>query len=189
MRVLLVGGSKSGKSGLAQSLVKALAKDGPLYYLATMEPVDGEDRARIARHLDARAGWGFETVEQGRGLEQCRTRIASQGTVLLDSVTALLANEMFQSCLDEKAQERALAEILWLSGHCRHLICVCDDIFRDAGQYEAWTERYRWDLAILCRQLAAVFEVVCEETAGLPKVWKGSLPTVDSTEREGCEEA
>lgn len=187
MRVLLVGGSKSGKSGLAQSLAKVLAKDSPLYYLATMEPVDEEDRTRIARHLDARAGWGFETVEQGRGLEQCRTRIASEGTVLLDSVTALLANEMFQSHLDERAQERALTEILWLSSHCRHLICVCDDIFQDAGRYEAWTERYRRDLAILCRQLAAEFEVVCEETAGLAKVWKGSLPAVDSVEWEGCE--
>lgn len=189
MRALLVGGSKSGKSGLAQSLAKALAKGNPLYYLATMEPVDGEDRTRIARHLDARAGWGFETVEQGRGLEQCRARIAPEGTVLLDSVTALLANEMFHSSPDEQAQERALREILWLSSYCKHLICVCDDIFRDAGRYEAWTERYRRDLAILCRRLAAEFEVVCEETAGLPKLWKGSLPTVDSMEREGCEEA
>lgn len=185
MRALLVGGSKSGKSGLAQSLAKALGKDGPLYYLATMEPVDGEDRARIARHLDARVGWGFATVEQARGLEQCRARISPEGTVLLDSVTALLANEMFHSGLDEQAQNRSLTEILAISSGCRHLICVCDDIVRDAGRYEAWTERYRRDLALLCRQLAEVFEVVCEVTAGLPKVWKGDLSAFVSLGREG----
>ena len=60
MTYLLIGGSKSGKSHLAQQLCRSLG--GPLVYWATMEPVDGEDRARIARHLDERAGWGFSTV-------------------------------------------------------------------------------------------------------------------------------
>ena len=56
MKILLVGGSKSGKSGLAQRLCVRLAAGAPMIYWATMEPVDGEDRARIARHLDERAG-------------------------------------------------------------------------------------------------------------------------------------
>ena len=68
MTYLLIGGSKSGKSHLAQQLCRSLG--GPLVYWATMEPVDGEDRARIARHLDERAGWGFSTVECGRALER-----------------------------------------------------------------------------------------------------------------------
>ena len=70
MKILLVGGSKSGKSGLAQRLCVRLAAGAPMIYWATMEPVDGEDRARIARHLDERAGWGFSTVECGRALER-----------------------------------------------------------------------------------------------------------------------
>ena len=47
-----------------------------MIYWATMEPVDGEDRARIARHLDERAGWGFSTVECGRALAR---RTAGEG--------------------------------------------------------------------------------------------------------------
>ena len=49
MRILLLGGSKSGKSHLAQTLCRKLAEGGPMIYWATMEPVDGEDRDRIRR--------------------------------------------------------------------------------------------------------------------------------------------
>ena len=45
MNILLIGGSKSGKSLLAQEVTHRLAAGGPLYYWATMEPADGEDRA------------------------------------------------------------------------------------------------------------------------------------------------
>ena len=41
MKILLVGGSKSGKSGLAQRLCVRLAAGAPMIYWATMEPVDG----------------------------------------------------------------------------------------------------------------------------------------------------
>ena len=111
MKILLVGGSKSGKSGLAQRLCVRLAAGAPMIYWATMEPVDGEDRARIARHLDERAGWGFSTVECGRALE--RAALPERACVLFDSVTALLANEMFSGAQpDAAAPERAAQELL-----------------------------------------------------------------------------
>ena len=47
MNILLIGGSKSGKSHLAQELCRALG--GPMIYWATMEPTDEEDRERIRR--------------------------------------------------------------------------------------------------------------------------------------------
>ena len=100
MMALIVGGSKSGKSSLAQQLAVELAGDGKRYYLATMLPRDGEDLARIARHLEDRAGMGFETVEQGKNLPGCLSRADRSGTFLLDSVTALLTNEFFPPELD-----------------------------------------------------------------------------------------
>ena len=54
MRVLISGGSKSGKSLLAQELTLRLANGGKRYYVATMIPADEEDRARIRRHLAER---------------------------------------------------------------------------------------------------------------------------------------
>ena len=60
---LILGGSSSGKSMYAQRLARSLAGTRPLYYLATMEPRDAEDHARVAKHRRERAGWGFETLE------------------------------------------------------------------------------------------------------------------------------
>ena len=106
MNIFISGGCKNGKSMHAQELARDMAreKNVPLYYLATMIPADDEDRARIRRHLSEREGWGFDTVEQGRDicgclLPQARTvsgmPVNPGGVFLLDSVTALLSNEMF----------------------------------------------------------------------------------------------
>ena len=65
MRVFLSGGAKNGKSGYAQHLAVQLAQGGKHYYVATMIPVDEEDRERIRHHIADRAGMGFETIECG----------------------------------------------------------------------------------------------------------------------------
>ena len=70
----------------------------------------------------------------------------------------------------------AAQELLALSCRAAHLVCVCDDIFRDGAAYDEWTERYRSGLARVCRTLAAEFDTVCEVVAGLPHLWKGELP-------------
>ena len=93
MTYFLSGGSKSGKSMLAQKIAKALP--APHYYLATLRPTDAEDRAIVARHLQERDGWGFTTLECERGILSALELAPENGTFLLDSVTALLANEMF----------------------------------------------------------------------------------------------
>lgn len=174
MKILLLGGSKSGKSLFAQSLVRSLAKGGPMYYWATMEPVDGEDRARIARHLTERDGWGFATVEKGKNLREALP-LAPGASVLMDSATALLANEMFAETMNPDAAEKAAAEILAVGEAVENLVCVCDDIFRDAGRYDEWTERYRKGLGTICCRLAARFDAVCEVAGGIPLVHKGDL--------------
>ena len=151
MRILLIGGSKSGKSTMGQRLTRAFAAGAPMYYWATMEPTDEEDLARIARHLKDREGWGFETIERGRDLLPALERIDPAGAVLFDSITAQLACEMFGETIDKTAPARAGEELLTVS---------------------RYPEQYRAGLAQICRRLAAEFDVVCEMTAGVPHVWK-----------------
>lgn len=177
MRILLLGGSKSGKSHLAQELCKALSPHAPLVYWATMRPTDAEDRLRIEKHLDDRAGWGFETVEQGRDLPDALERISPSSAVLFDSVTAYLANEMFsEDGMKENAAEKAAAELKTVSHFPAHFVCVCDELWRDGKIYDGWTENYRRGLAQICRELAAEFDTVCEVVCGIPHIWKGELP-------------
>ena len=174
MRILLIGGSKSGKSRLAQALCRSLSKTH--YYWATMIPADEEDRRRIAAHIADRADLGFHTVEQGRQLPAALPQIAPNSAVLLDSITAYLANEMFADVFDADAADRCAAELLTVSRHPKDFICVCDDIWRDHGSYDVWTETYRKGLAQICRRLAEEFDTVAEVTAGIPHLWKGELP-------------
>ena len=180
MRVLLLGGSKSGKSGLAQELSSMLASGGRKIYWATMEPVDGEDEARIEKHIEDRLGMGFETIECGKSL-LARADEAEGATVLFDSVTAYLANEMFGGGFDENAPERAAGELLELSLSCDNFVCVCDELFRGGEDHEGLTEDYVRGLAMICRTLAAHFDTVCEVVCGVPHTVKGSLDPLGIT--------
>ena len=50
----------------------------------------------LKNHLRDREGWGFETLEAARKLPAAFDRLPADATVLFDSATALLANEMFR---------------------------------------------------------------------------------------------
>lgn len=176
MKILILGGSKSGKSMLAQRLVRALSNGGPMYYWAAMEPGDVEDLARIERHRKEREGWGFETIERGRALEGALP-LAENASVLFDSVTALLANEMFRGAEpDAGAPERALEELLAAAGSAENFVCVCDDLFRGGDGRDGWTDEYVRGLGHICRGLAKRFDIVGEVSMGLLKLHKGELP-------------
>lgn len=173
MKILLIGGSKSGKSRLAQELVRDFG--GPMVYWATMEPTDAEDRRRVENHLLDRAGWGFETIECGKTLSEAFALLPPKASVLLDSLTALLANEMFADGCDESAGARVLAQLEALSARTENLVCVCDELWRDGCIYSETVECYRRELALLCRALAARFDAVGEVSAGILRLRKGAF--------------
>ena len=100
MNVFIGGGCKNGKSHYAQELAKKMSEESgtPLYYVAMMISTGREDDRRIANHVKDRAGMGFITLEQPTNLYNIATRpnVEMRGTFLLDSITALLQNEMFK---------------------------------------------------------------------------------------------
>ena len=172
MSVFISGGCKNGKSFCAQRIAKALGT--PLYYIATMIPHDGEDTARIARHRAERVGWGFETLEQGRDILKCLDRADPRGAFLLDSVTALLANEMFDADgFHPEAPEKIAAELTDFVERAPNIVLVSDFIYADAAFYDPMTEAYRRALAHIDRALAACCDCVLEIVGGCPILHKG----------------
>lgn len=177
MRIFISGGCKNGKSTHAQRLAKKqCAPEKPLYYLATMVPKDAEDLERIKRHRDERAGWGFETVEVCGSLTN--EQILKNGSILLDSVTALLSDAMFlpDGTVDMDAHLRLEKELLALVDACPDMVIVSDGIYSDAWQYDELTEGYRERLAYLDRALARACDTVLEAAFGSLIVWKGENP-------------
>lgn len=177
MTVFLSGGAKNGKSTLAQDLAVSLG--GRRYYVATMIPVDDEDRERIRRHVADRAGLGFETLECGRHILSCLKEADKDATFLLDSVTALLMNELFPPenhyAMDLAAARRCREELVDFVHSVRDAVIVSDYIYADAIRYDPATEAYRRSLADIDRALAQACDTVVEVSAGQTIVHKGAL--------------
>ncbi len=180
MICFISGGAKNGKSTLAQNLAAALSRGGKRYYIATMIPVDEEDRERIRRHIADREGMEFETIECGKNILSCLDQADREGTFLLDSATALLMNELFpverSYALDPGAAERCKRELVEFARSVRNAVIVSDYIYDGAEEYDAMTEQYRRGLAGIDRALAAVSDVVAEVAAGQVILHKGVLP-------------
>lgn len=175
MSTFISGGCKNGKSYYAQRI----ARDAgfPLYYVATMIPHDSEDDARIRRHLQERAGWGFETLECGVDILTCLDRADPNGSFLLDSVTALLSNEMFApDGFHPEAAEKVAGELCDFVRRAPKAVLVSDYIYSDTALYDDWTETYRRGLAYIDRALAAVCDRVIEVVNGQIICYKGDLP-------------
>lgn len=185
MNIFISGGCKNGKSYHAQELARDMARENglPLYYVATMIPTDHEDHARIRRHLDERDGWGFETIEQGINICDCLKAgaVTSEGNLvdaggvfLLDSVTALLSNEMFRpdGSMDLECADRLALELKEFASRTGNTVFVSDYIYSDARKFDEFTETYRKTLAHLDRTLANVCDQVIEVTFGMKYLYK-----------------
>ena len=175
MNILISGGCKNGKTALALKIAEKLNKSTNRYYVAAMIPYDDEDRARIKRHIAEREGRGFVTLEIGHNIASCIQD--ENGVYLIDSVTALLTNEMFlPDGTVDTAPEKGCADGLLTVVHKAHdVIFVTDDIFSDAGRYDEITEAYRRSLAALNRELAKECDTVIELCAGNMIIHKGGL--------------
>ena len=174
--MFISGGSKSGKSMHAQLLAKKMRKpDKPLYYLATMIPADDEDQSRIERHRSEREGWGFITVEAGNDLPLAIRNCDNSGVFLLDSITALLANEMFtkEGHFQESACKKVTDDLTGIICKVDNLAIVSDSINSDAFIYDSLTETFRRSLAEISRIVARICDVVIEVSAGIPIIHKG----------------
>jgi len=180
MNVLISGGCKNGKSLYAQAEAKRQAGQiqKPAYYVATMIPKDEEDRARIKRHVAERDSWGFMTLEQGTDICAILETADRGGVFLLDSITALLSNEMFPvgGRVDLEAPERIQKELLEFAGRTGHTIFVSDFIYADAGAYDWLTEAYRRGLAQIDRALAARCGQVTEVAYGARICYRQGQP-------------
>jgi len=180
MIIFISGGAKNGKTTLGQNLAVKLAAGNIHYYVATMIPADSEDRERICRHIEDREGLGFETIEVGREILSCLEKADKKGTFLLDSVTALLLNELFPdplSCdMDIAAAEKCAEDVVSFARTVENAVIISDYIFSDAVRYDDVTETYRRCLAEIDRKIGAISDTVIEVSADNYILHKGGWP-------------
>ena len=165
MRTLVIGGAASGKSELAESLV--VSGIGPRYYIATMMPHGSESQRRIKKHRLMREKKGFTTFECYTGLASLK--LPARGTVLLECLGNLTANEMFApEGAGSSAYESMLAGIKSLEEQCDDLVVVTNDVFADGGAYPQETKNYINVLGEINQAVAGRFDRLLEVVCGIP---------------------
>ena len=168
---LITGGSKCGKSSLAEKLLDRYGDNK--YYIATMQPFGEEAFAAIDRHRKLRAGKGFVTIERYTGLAELD--IPSGSRVLLECMANLCANEMFGESGINDPEERIMRGIGHLRALTEELVIVTNNVGSDGIDYGAETNGYIRVLGRINARLAAAADCVVECVYGIPAVLKGRL--------------
>ena len=174
MLTLVSGGSASGKSEFAESLVVNSGCENR-WYLATMLPYDEECHRRIARHRQMRAKKGFETLEVPYALQQLElTEPMQSGCALLECMSNLVANEMFrEDGFHPEVSEKITEGVRNLLSQAEHVVIVTNEIFSDGILYEGESEKYKEQLGQINCNLAEMADAVVEVVYGIPVWHKG----------------
>jgi adenosylcobinamide kinase/adenosylcobinamide-phosphate guanylyltransferase len=170
-RVLVLGGSRSGKSSFAESL---LADAAEVEYVATAaeRPGDEEWTRRVAAHR-ARRPNAWRTVETG---DVAATLTGDGPPVLIDSITAWLARTMDETgCWSASPGELAATydervDVLcsgWGSTQ-RRVVAVSDEVGSGIVPETESGRQFRDALGELNQRLAAEADEVYLVVAGIP---------------------
>ena len=173
MLTVITGGSKCGKSAIAESILSS--ENGEKIYIATMEPYCDDAFEAIERHHKMRAGKGFVTVEKYTDIHD--TELPENCNVLLECACNLLANETF-SARAEKPVEKILFGIETLSGKAQNVIIVTGQVGEDGINYPKETMDYMRNMGMLNMKLAQLADNVIEAVYGIPVVIKGSMKSI-----------
>lgn len=165
--VLVSGSNNSGKSRYAEQLIAQTT--GGRYYIATMLPCTEENHRRIEKHRTQRKELKFETLELPYRVGDAA--VTADGVVLLEDVSNLLANAIFEKngCADS-----VLEDIDKLLDRCRILVAVTISGLKNDG-YDAETQKYISSLNRLNKKLFERATVAITMQDKIPTYQKGDI--------------
>lgn len=170
MITVVIGGSGSGKSDYAESLLQNYS--GRKLYLATMQVYDDDGRAKVERHRRRRAGKGFDTVELPRDIIKLKDELVKgKCAVLLECMSNLVANEMFsqEGCNNpDEVREKIIKEVSEISKNIEEFVIVTNNVSEDGVVYDEETMAYIKALSDVNVGLTAIADKVTEVVVGIP---------------------
>lgn len=165
---LILGGTRSGKSRLAEALIRHWTGDGTPTYIATAEAFDEEMQERIANHKAGR-GTNWETVEAPLSLPAALMRARAK-PVLVDCLTLWLSNLMLADRPTDGASD---ALITALQERQAPTVLVSNEVGLGIVPDNELGRRFRDAAGYLNQAVAASADAVVFTAAGLPLVLKG----------------
>ena len=199
MMELVTGGSGSGKSAYAESVICGkhrllceTTENAPLYYIADMVPYGRETEKKIEAHRKMRAGKGFTTLEWYVDLPGKISAPDSPelkgSCVLLECVSNLTANEMYEPGGAQNTggdtPESVIKGVRMLKDQCAHLVVVTNDVFRESVTDSEEMTAYKGNLGMINRALAEMADQVTEVVFGVPVCIKSGSDMADGTGKQ-----
>lgn len=168
MLILITGGSKNGKSHIAEAIIEKY--DLPRIYIATMEPFCAEAQTAIERHRKNRAGKGFTTIEKYTDINE--VALSDKCAVLLECACNLCANEMFSKGVINPVS-KIMSGIESLLEKSEVLVIVTNQVGDDGINYSDETMNYIKNMGKLNIKLAEKADYVIDAVYGIPVFLKG----------------
>lgn len=165
--ILVAGENGSGKSRCAENIVAQTT--GRRYYIATMQPCSEENLRRVEKHRRQRRDLRFTTLELPHRVGAAA--VESGSVVLLEDVSNLLANAMFERGGNE---ESVYGDIEALLSRCRVLVAVTITGLCEDG-YDGETAAYIRALNGLNQRLLVRAAAAVTMKDGQPFAEKGEL--------------
>lgn len=194
--IFITGGVRSGKSSFAEQVASELVSPfSKTYYVATSMPIDEEMTSRIHKHQKDREKQKVDwvTIEKPRNLHELVGMFKSTDVVLIDCLTNLLNNELFdewkcgvmkwaETAYREQIYKKirlAIHEILKMNSN---LIIVSNEVFYESfSELEEGTYYFAELLGKLHQTIVQQADVAYLVENGIPIVMKGSSYAERST--------
>ena len=151
---VIYGGEKAGKSEFAETAAFVLASstEDPLLYIATLYiGEDPENQERVKRHQAQRAGYGFANREIYFNFKEEVERLPRGHIILLDCLTNLLTNRLYQPVADswqvtadsdELILEELVEALMQIARQSSHLFIVANDLHRNLSPSDPELKRF-----------------------------------------------
>lgn len=172
--MLVLGGTRSGKSRFGLQRAAELASEGPVTYLATARPGDPELDERILGHRRERPT-GWPTIEVGDDLAAAIRSVDTERTLLLDGLTLWLSAIAADVPTDiEAILDGPFASALEaIDARSGPMLVVSDEIGLGMVPMDATARRFRDLLGMAHQRLAARADEVYLLVAGIPMTLRG----------------
>ena len=168
MKQFILGGARSGKSRLAETLCIDLGDK--VAYIATANSAfnDAEMAARISQHQEQRPPH-WHTIEAPTALAETLVSLQDYDAVLIDCLTLWLSNCLHQGNWPQQRQDFLQA----LENFTGELIIVSNEVGMGIVPLSELSRRFVDESGFLHQAVAKRCERVIFTAAGLPLIMKG----------------
>lgn len=172
MKTLILGGIKSGKSRLAETL--AASSNKPVTIIATATAEDNEMQARIKHHQQSRPSH-WQVIEEPLSLASALHQpINNNHCIIIDCLTLWITNLLLadDKSLLQKEKQAFIDSLTVTNGS---VIMVSNETSMGIIPLGDLTRRFCDETGILHQKIAQQCDNVFLTIAGLPMVLKGSI--------------